>query len=228
MLTRSFHSDERDSFQQQLSEATTNYEAEKELWQAEVERVKAELDARKITDSISFDSRGSSMPQTPNRYAKILTEGSDEAIRSIKEALGGVAGSETRLNQIFALLNETETLAPEDSETLLKDALKVVASKRSDATIVDTGANGRDERSEAETVIRVKHDAKGGKLFIRGTGGDLSWDKGAKMMEEGNNKWVYIDHSGSPLEFKFLVNDSEWLPKEDGNWKAEGGQTVEI
>lgn len=161
------------------------------------------------------------MPQTPNRYARMLTEGSDEAIKSIKEALGGVAGSENRLNQIMALLNETESLAPEDSESLLKDALKVVTSKRS----VDEGAqNGR---HAPETVVRVTQDVGEGKLFIRGQGGGLSWEEGKRMMEEGPNKWVYVDHSGEPLEFKFIVDDKDWVAKE-GNWKVEAGQTLEL
>ena len=54
-------------------------------------------------------------------------------------------------------------------------------------------------------------------------------DKGARMMEEGPNRWVYIDHSGASLEFKFLVDDdtAKWLEKE-GNWAAEPGQTLEL
>lgn len=181
------------------------------------------------------------MPQTPTgRYAAMLAESTDDAINSIKAALGGVAGSENRINQIFALLNETEQLAPEDSETLLKDALKVVSSQKTgsastlgsrktslSASKVSSPLASVTRAEPVETVVRIAHSTNGGKLFIRGSGAELSWEKGVEMMKEGENKWVYVDHSGQPLEFKFLVDDTKWLPKE-GNYTIEAGQVLDL
>ncbi len=51
----------------------------------------------------------------------------------------------------------------------------------------------------------------GNTLYLRGTGGDLSWDVGVPMVCSGDDRWVWSCHADhAPKEFKFLINDQIW------------------
>ena len=52
-------------------------------------------------------------------------------------------------------------------------------------------------------------------VFIRGSGAELSWDKGIMLMNTGPNEWIWeTNKSFNSCEFKVLINDSQY---EQGN-----------
>ena len=78
------------------------------------------------------------------------------------------------------------------------------------------------------TQITVKYNTDlASKLFIRGTGPGMSWDKGVELKNEGNGEWAFKTHANfGEFELKILRNDSQW---EKGlNHKLGFGKKVEI
>lgn len=78
------------------------------------------------------------------------------------------------------------------------------------------------------TQITVKYNADSScKLFIRGTGAGLSWDRGIELKNKGNGEWTFETRANfAELEFKILRNDSQW---EKGlNHKLEFGKKEEL
>lgn len=61
----------------------------------------------------------------------------------------------------------------------------------------------------AKTRIIVKYDVGfNNTLFIRGQGGNLSWDRGTPMKNIKNDEWLWETDSNIPQgEFKVLIND---------------------
>ncbi len=64
------------------------------------------------------------------------------------------------------------------------------------------------------------------RLFIRGSGNGLSWEKGCPLTRYDDSTWLY----GSPfpledMEYKFLINDSIW--QEGDNYKIINGKITE-
>lgn len=48
-------------------------------------------------------------------------------------------------------------------------------------------------------------------IFIRGSGANLSWDKGILLHNTQANEWVWeTDQSFDSCEFKVLINDSQY------------------
>lgn len=78
------------------------------------------------------------------------------------------------------------------------------------------------------TMISAKIDVGfGNKLFIRGEGPGLSWDKGLPMECAADDVWtITIPGVSSPIVFKVLVNDTAWSLGE--NYRADPGQSVTI
>lgn len=61
------------------------------------------------------------------------------------------------------------------------------------------------------TRILVHFDAGfGNQLYIRGQGGELSWDQGLIMQNVAGNLWVWETSTTDDLEFKILINDTVW------------------
>jgi len=51
----------------------------------------------------------------------------------------------------------------------------------------------------------------GNTLFVRGEGGELSWDEGIILECVSNDEWKFTTSSkDKKLTFKFLFNDVEW------------------
>jgi hypothetical protein len=65
------------------------------------------------------------------------------------------------------------------------------------------------------------------KLFIRGTGPNMSWGPGIEMQREGADRWIY--ESTEPFEtfeFKLALNDKFW--EAGDNHTVESGKPVEL
>jgi hypothetical protein len=79
----------------------------------------------------------------------------------------------------------------------------------------------------AVTTIVAKVDVGfGNTLYLRGTGPDLSWDKGVEMTNTGSDEWIWSTSKAS-TEFlaKVLINDVIWSGDPDTTVKA-GEKTV--
>lgn len=76
-------------------------------------------------------------------------------------------------------------------------------------------------------VPAVIHCEPGGrKLFIRGTGPGMSWEKGIELVQV-DGKWVFeIQLEFNLFEFKVLLDDQQWEQGE--NHEAKSGKTLEI
>jgi hypothetical protein len=64
----------------------------------------------------------------------------------------------------------------------------------------------------SKTQIIIKCDAGwGNKLYIRGDGPGMNWEKGIKLRNIDKDTWVFETQSGSPsFEYKILFNDKDW------------------
>lgn len=83
----------------------------------------------------------------------------------------------------------------------------------------------------AATCITVKYDHAGprDKLFIRGNGCDLSWNKGVELKKTGTNTWIFeTQKSFANLEYKILINDDNNRWEKGDNHKIESRKKEEI
>ena len=81
--------------------------------------------------------------------------------------------------------------------------------------------------SEMRCILTIKYDCGfGHSLYIRGSGANLTWEKGIQLRNIGPDAWVYeTDKDFDALEFKVLVDDSRW---EGGdNHRIPRSQTLE-
>lgn len=63
-----------------------------------------------------------------------------------------------------------------------------------------------------KTKVIVKYDVGfNNKLTIRGTGANLSWEKGIDLKNINSNEWVWeTDANFTECEFKVLINDTTY------------------
>jgi len=77
------------------------------------------------------------------------------------------------------------------------------------------------------TLVAAIDIGFGNQLFVRGEGAGLSWDRGILLQNVAADKWqVSLQSNGSPLTFKFLVNDLTWCLGDD--YVAQPGGTVSL
>ncbi len=68
----------------------------------------------------------------------------------------------------------------------------------------------------APITIEAKIDVGfGNRLFLRGQGEGLSWDRGTPLECVDSKTWRLIVPSKDKLQFKLLINDSVWAKGED-------------
>lgn len=74
--------------------------------------------------------------------------------------------------------------------------------------------------------VGVNYDGSG-KLFIRGTGPGMSWEKGLEMKNPEAGKWTFeTSEVFKQFSFKVVLNDQQWEQGEDH--LAENAKTLEI
>jgi hypothetical protein len=83
----------------------------------------------------------------------------------------------------------------------------------------------------ATTTTPVTIEAKidvgfGNKLFVRGQGGGLSWERGLPLENVDSKTWRLIVPAQAPVQFKLLINDSVWAQGED--LVAAPGKKIEV
>lgn len=70
--------------------------------------------------------------------------------------------------------------------------------------------------SIAPITIEAKIDVGfGNKLFARGEGAGLSWDRGTPLENVDSQTWRLIVPAKDKLQFKLLINDTVWAKGED-------------
>jgi len=73
------------------------------------------------------------------------------------------------------------------------------------------------KNAPATTVIAKIDAGFGNELFIRGSGGGLSWETGVLMDNTGPNEWMWKSASVTgELEFKVVLNDQHWASGPNG------------
>lgn len=89
-----------------------------------------------------------------------------------------------------------------------------------------TGSKRASTDKHASTRVVVKYDAGlGSALYIRGEGGNLSWDKGQMLKNVAPDEWVW--ECQVPLkqcEFKLLINDQKYEAGE--NHRVDGQNAI--
>ena len=66
----------------------------------------------------------------------------------------------------------------------------------------------------------------GNQLYIRGTGADLSWEKGLPLENVSSYEWAFATTKAkSDVTFKFLINDKLWA-EGDNVTVAEGATSI--
>jgi hypothetical protein len=76
---------------------------------------------------------------------------------------------------------------------------------------------GHANSANGVTVITAKIDIGfGNRLFLRGEGPGLSWEKGAALDCVADDRWVFsVKGAAQPIAFKFLLNDESWSVGDD-------------
>lgn len=79
-----------------------------------------------------------------------------------------------------------------------------------------------------QTQISVRFDAKPHeRLFIRGTGPNMSWNQGVELRRTGANLWTFESRENfQRFEYKILLNDTQW--ETGSNRTFERGNKGEI
>jgi hypothetical protein len=68
----------------------------------------------------------------------------------------------------------------------------------------------------APITIEAKIDVGfGNRLFLRGQGEGLSWDRGTPLECVDSQTWRLVVPSKDKLQFKLLINDNVWAKGED-------------
>lgn len=87
-----------------------------------------------------------------------------------------------------------------------KDTPKIILEKKAP---VAGKSSSSDKKNSSTTKITVKFDAGySNDLYIRGTGADLKWEKGLKLVNVKADEWVWETSAKfTQCEFKILLND---------------------
>jgi exonuclease III len=79
-----------------------------------------------------------------------------------------------------------------------------------------------------KTQIIVKYNTGlGNKLFIRGTGPGMSWEKGIELRNINQDTWIFETQSNLPnFEYKILLNDMHWGAGNNGRIECKKTQEI--
>lgn len=102
----------------------------------------------------------------------------------------------------------TARKAPAKKAAVKKTVAKKAAAKKAAAR----------KPEPVKTTIIARYDAGfGNELFLRGGGAGLGWEKGVLMTNTQPDEWVWESTAVTgELEFKVLLNDSEWSEGQNG------------
>ena len=101
---------------------------------------------------------------------------------------------------------------PTTKKAVKKVAAKKVVAKKAPAK-KDSASKAKIPTKKAlKTSIIARVDVGfGNQLYIRGTGADLSWEKGLPLENVSAYEWAFATTKAkSDVVFKFLINDELW------------------
>lgn len=107
-------------------------------------------------------------------------------------------------------------------------ALEETDSKASPKASNEMMSNEKKTNSTGKkTRISIKYDVGfNNTLYIRGNGGNLSWNKGLPLKNIKADEWVWETNLGFPsAEFKVLINDRQY--EIGDNHKITGGAEIQ-
>ena len=103
----------------------------------------------------------------------------------------------------------------------------VVAASPAPVKSVSTPAKSLVGAATPPVTIEAKVDIGfGNKLFVRGQGGGLSWERGLPLENVDSQTWRLTVPARDSVQFKLLINDSVWAQGED--LVAAPGKKVEV
>jgi hypothetical protein len=117
-----------------------------------------------------------------------------------------------------------------------KKAVKKVAAKKATKKVVAKKAPAKKpvapkakipSNQVVKTSIIARADVGfGNQLYIRGTGADLSWERGLPLENVSAYEWAFATTKAkSDVTFKFLINDELWA-EGDNVTVAEGATSI--
>ncbi len=102
-------------------------------------------------------------------------------------------------------------------KTTTQKALKKVAAKKEVAKkepakkAVTPKAKTTAKKALKTSIIARVDVGFGNQLYVRGTGADLSWEKGLQLENVSSYEWAFATtKANSDVTFKFLINDELW------------------
>ena len=109
----------------------------------------------------------------------------------------------------------------------IKPTLTAASAKVPVAPVASALVKKQTAAAVASITIEAKIDVGfGNKLFVRGQGAGLSWDHGVPLECVDSKTWRLSVPATDKLQFKLLINDSEWAKGEDV--VAVPGKRVEV
>jgi hypothetical protein len=117
-----------------------------------------------------------------------------------------------------------------------KKAVKKVAAKKATKKVVAKKAPAKKPvapkaKIPSNQVVKTSIIARvdvgfGNQLYIRGTGADLSWERGLQLENVSAYEWAFATTKAkSDVTFKFLINDELWA-EGDNVTVAEGATSI--
>ena len=106
------------------------------------------------------------------------------------------------------------------------DAKKVSPKKAPAKKAVAPKAKIPTKKALKTSIIARIDVGFGNQLYIRGTGADLSWEKGLPLENVSAYEWAFATtEATSDVTFKFLINDELWA-EGDNVTAAEGATSI--
>ena len=105
-------------------------------------------------------------------------------------------------------------------------AKKPVTRKTPSAVKRATPAKSKTAGKETAIIARA-NVGFGNRLYLRGNGPGLSWDRGVLLSCTDSDCWTWRSTDAkTPFEFKILLNDEQWSHGE--NWTIAPGETKDV
>jgi hypothetical protein len=107
-----------------------------------------------------------------------------------------------------------------------KKAVKKVAVKKTTKKVVAPKEKIPTKKALKTSIIARVDVGFGNQLYIRGTGAELSWEKGLPLENVSSYEWAFATTKAkSDVTFKFLINDELWA-EGDNVTVAEGATSI--
>lgn len=105
-----------------------------------------------------------------------------------------------------------------EEKPVATQAVNEVVAKKAVKKAVKAAKKSPAKKAPIVTTVIAKIDAGfGNAMYIRGGSSGLTWDTGVAMENKSTEEWVWTSTAvTSELEFKVLLNDTEWAVGPNG------------